>query len=75
MTKDAFLKVSWDESLGRNQDLDYFIRCCDSLKVACMTDAKTTINWVLGEKKNYRFSFNACFLCPLYKKNECSKQD
>jgi len=55
MTKDAFLKVSWDESLGRNQDLDYFIRCCDSLKVACMTDAKTTINWVLGEKRTIDF--------------------
>lgn len=68
MTKDAFLKVSWDESLGRNQDLDYFIRCCDSLKVACMTDAKTTINWVLGEKKELSIFIQCLFSLPVIQK-------
>lgn len=52
ITKSATKIVKWDESMQRCQDLDYFIRIASNLKIACMPNITTQINWIKKEKRD-----------------------
>jgi glycosyltransferase involved in cell wall biosynthesis len=52
ITKLATSVVSWDESMKRCQDLDYFIRVSERLKIACLPNITTQINWIANQKRD-----------------------
>ncbi|MCW4442361.1 glycosyltransferase family 2 protein [Vibrio splendidus] len=52
ITKSASNIIKWDESMKRCQDLDYFVRVANGLKIACMPKITTKINWIVNEKRD-----------------------
>lgn len=61
ISKSGFDKVFWDESLKRNQDLDFFIRCTTLLPNVSLENISVVINWVKGEKRGYCFDSMTSF--------------
>lgn len=61
MKRESFSIVSWDESLKRNQDLDFFIRMCEAVSSGVSSSQTVTINWLKGEKRAYDFESMAAF--------------
>lgn len=62
ITKSATKIVIWDESMKRCQDLDYFIRVASHLKIACMPNITTKINWIANEKRDTNLTSMMDFL-------------
>lgn len=61
MTKQAFMKLSWDESLNRCQDLDFFIRASQTLNCRCLGEITTIVNWEDGRNITYNLKSMSYF--------------
>lgn len=51
--RDCFTHVSWDESLARHQDFDYFFRMSLLFKLKCNPNRDVIIHWKKGERRSY----------------------
>ncbi|MBE0421906.1 glycosyltransferase family 2 protein [Pseudoalteromonas nigrifaciens] len=46
-------KISWDETLHRHQDYDFFVRVTLAYKSACNSSPDVVIHWQKGVKRNF----------------------
>lgn len=53
--------ILWDESLYRNQDLDFCIRYSDQFNFIPVLHFTTIVHWKKGEKRNEHFESNMLF--------------
>lgn len=74
--RSVFSSLSWDESLFRHQDYDFFIACTSKFKSVCNSSSSVLMEWRRGEKRVYhsrsmRLFYRKWFhnARPLHKRN------